>query len=294
MKTLNLKQIATLALLAVGLNLVGCMESSSNLSAPSSSAPAALHIRVGVDPVHNLAKTTTISLNKLIVVLTSSTQDTIRDTITTSTSPALNATSTTAQTITKDYTLKPLRTWKVVATTKDLKDSVIHMDSATTPTLNVADTANVSLSLSSKFSMYDARFLTIPDSISSSVSGTTKQVLHLNRLVLIVDGVTKVDSTVSPGPYFTALATAVLSYDYVTVGSHTIQMLAYGPMYSWNTANPLYSGSVVINSTTGVDATQALTLAWVGPTTGTGHLSATIGKVGKVTVNGTVPGVVIP
>ena len=294
MKTLNLKQIATLALLAVGLNLVGCMESSSNLSAPSSSAPADLHIRVGVDPVHNLAKTTTISLNKLIVVLTSSTQDTIRDTITTSTSPALNATSTTAQTITKDYTLKPLRTWKVVATTKDLKDSVIHMDSATTPTLNVADTANVSLSLSSKFSMYDARFLTIPDSISSSVSGTTKQVLHLNRLVLIVDGVTKVDSTVSPGPYFTALATAVLSYDYVTVGSHTIQMLAYGPMYSWNTANPLYSGSVVINSTTGVDATQALTLAWVGPTTGTGHLSATIGKVGKVTVNGTVPGVVIP
>lgn len=294
MKTLNLKQTATTALLALALNLVGCMESGTSPSTTSNAAPAALHIRVGVDPVNTLAKTTTISLNKLIVVLTSSTQDTIRDTITSSTTPALSATSTVAQTILKNYTLKPLRTWKVIATTKDLKDSVIHKDSATTPALNAADTANVTLTLSSHFSMYDAKFLTIPDSISSSVSGTTKQVLHLNRLVLIVDGVTKVDSTVSPGPYFAALATAVLSYDYVTVGSHTIQMLAYGPMFSWNTASPLYSGSVVINSTAGVDATQPLTLSWVGPTTGTGHLSATIGKVGKVTVNGTLPGTVIP
>src|SRR6185295_19550590 len=172
MKNSNIKQIATLALLAAGLNLVGCMESSSSPSAPANgSAPAALHIRVGVDPVHNLAKTATISLSKLIVVLTSSAQDTIRDTITTSTSPALSATSTTAQTITKDYTLKPLRTWKVVALTKDLKDSVIHSDSATTPTLNVADTANVTLTLSSKFSMYDAKFLSIPDSISSATAG---------------------------------------------------------------------------------------------------------------------------
>ena len=271
------------------------MESANSPSLSTQAAnPAAMHIRVGVDSVHNLAKTTTISLNKLIIVLTSSTQDTLRDTITTSTTPALSATSTTAQTITKNYTLKPLRTWKVIATTKDLKDSVIHRDSATTPALTAADTANVTLTLSSKFSMYDAKFLTIPNSISSSVSGTTKQVLHLNRLVLVVDGVTKVDSTVSPGPYFTALATAILSYDYVTVGSHTIQLLAYGPMYSWNTANPLYSGSVVINSTAGNDATQALTLAWVGPTTGTGHIAATIGKVGKVTVNGTLPGTVIP
>ena len=296
MKALNLKQIAALTLTVVGLNLVGCMESSNSPAAPSTSSnAAALHIRVGVDPVHNvLAKTTTISLSKLIVVLTSSALDTIRDTITTSTSPALSATSTTAQTVAKNYTLKPLRTWKVVATTKDSKDSVIHRDSATTPTLNVADTANISLSLSSRFSMYEAQFLSIPDSISSSTSGTTKQVLHLNRLVLIVDGVTKVDSTVAPGPYFTALATAVLSYDYVTVGSHTIQLLAYGPMYSWNVANPLYSGSVVINSTAGVDATQPLTLSWVGPTTGTGSLSATVGKVGKVTVTGTLPGTVIP
>ena len=293
--TSTLKKLAITALIAAGLNFVGCMEQSSGASAGNTNnQTTALHIRIGVDPVRVLAKTNTISLSKMIVVLTSNTSDTIRDTITSSTTPSLSATSTSAQTITKDYTLKPLRTWKLVATTKDLNDSVIHIDSATTPVLYAADTANVSLSLSSRFTMYDARFLTIPDSINSAVVGTSKQVLHLNRLVLKVDGVTKVDSTVAPGPYFTALATAVLSYDYVTVGSHSIQLLAYGPMYSWNTANPLFSGTQTINVGAGLDSTVAMTLAWVGPTTGTGHLSAVIGKVGKVTVNSTLPGTVIP
>ena len=292
--SLTFKKLGALALLATGLNFVGCMEQGSGVSSTGNPQTTALNLRVGVDPVKVLAKANTISLAKLIVVLTSNTSDTIRDTITSGTNPSLSATATSAQTITKNYTLKPLRTWKLVATTKDLKDSVIHKDSATTPVLYAADTANVSLSLSSRFSMYDAKFLTLPDSISSSVSGTSKQVLNLNRLVLKVDGVTKVDSTVNPGPYFTKLATAVLSYDYVTAGSHSIQLLAYGPMYAWDVNSPLYSGTQTINVGAGSDATVAMTLGWVGPTTGTGHLSAVIGKVGKVTVNGTLPGTIIP
>lgn len=291
MKALTLKTLAATALVSFGL--VGCFGDSS--SAPNTNSQgAALHIRMGVDPVNTLKKTSVISLSKLIVVLTSSANDTLRDTLTSSTSPALSATSTVAQTVTKDYTLSPLRTWKIVATTKDARDSVIHRDSATTPTLYDADTVSVALSLSSRFVMYDARFLSLPDSISSATAGTVKQVLRLNRLVLKVDGVTKVDSTVSPGPYFTALATAVLSYDYVTTGSHTIQLLAYGPMYSWNTANPLFSGSTTISVGAGVDSTVAMNLAWVGPTTGTGHIAATVGKVGKVTLNGTLPGTILP
>jgi len=291
--SLTFKKLGVTALLATGLNFIGCME-QGGVASNGNPQTTALHMRVGVDPVRELAKTNTISLAKLIVVLTSNTLDTIRDTITSGTTPALSATSTAAQTIVKNYTLKPLRTWKLVATTKDTKDSVIHRDSATTSILYAADTANISLSLSSRFSMYDAKFLTLPDSISSSVSGTYKQVLNLNRLVLKVDGVTKVDSTVNPGPYFTKLATAVLSYDYVTAGSHSIQLLAYGPMYSWNVANPLFSGTQTINVGAGNDSTVAMTLSWVGPTTGTGHLSAVIGKVGKVTVNGTLPGTIIP
>ena len=150
MKHTNLKALLAATLVVSGLT--ACFDSSS--SAPSSSNQgAALSIRVGVDPVNALKKSSTISLSKLIVVLTSSASDTLRDTITSSTSPSLSATSTTAQTISKNYTLNPLRTWKVVATTKDSRDSIIHRDSATTPVLYDADTVAVNLSLSSRFTM---------------------------------------------------------------------------------------------------------------------------------------------
>jgi hypothetical protein len=68
--------------------------------------------------------------------------------------------------------------------------------------------------------------------------------------------------------------------------------MAYGPMNYWDVANPLFSGSTTINVGTGADSTVALNLAWVGPTTGTGKLEVQLGKVGKVTVNGTLPGTV--
>ena len=169
--TSTLKNLGMTALLAAGLNFVGCMEQSSSAPAIKNDQGTAIKMRVGMDPVVTLAKSNTISLSKLIIVLTSNTSDTIRDTITSSTTPSLSATSTSAQTIAKDYTLKPLRTWKLVATTMDTKDSVIHQDSATTTVLYAADTAFISLSLSSHFSMYDAKFLTLPDSINSSVVG---------------------------------------------------------------------------------------------------------------------------
>ena len=103
--------------------------------------------------------------------------------------PGMSTTATAQQTVNKNYSLKALRTWKIVATVRDTKDSVIHRDSATTPTLYAADTAAVSLNLTSRYAMYEAKFLTIPDSINSA-SGTVKQKLNLNRLVLKIDGVT--------------------------------------------------------------------------------------------------------
>jgi hypothetical protein len=234
-----------------------------------------------------MAKASAISLSKLILVLTSNTNDTIRDTITSGTIPSLSATSTSPQTIAKNYSLKPLRSWKLVATVKDAKDSVIHKDSATTSVVLVGDTAHVSLSLSAKFAMYQANFV-IPDSIASATAGTAKEVLHINRLILKIDGVTRKDSSKT---YFTG--TSVLAYDYVPVGSHTVQLLAYGPMGYWDVSNPLYSGSQTINVGAGSDSTVALNLSWVGPTTGTGNMSAIIGRVGTVTINGTLPSTVV-
>jgi hypothetical protein len=292
----KLNKIAAISLMAVGMTFVGCMEQTSSPTPASQDTPSVvMSVKVGMDPVNTLAKASLISLKKLILVLASNTNDTIRDTITTTTTPAISATSTSPQTVNVNFTLKPLRTWKVIATTKDLNDTVIHVDTVVTPVLNDGDTAHVAMTLSSRFSMYQAQFM-IPDSISSSVVGTVKQVVNINRLVLMIDGVVKKDSTVSPGPFYAPKVNAVLGYDYVPVGNHTVQLLAYGPMYSWPIGSALYTSAVtpINNVLVGNDSTTAITLAWTGPTTGTGAIAATIGKVGKVTINGTLPGSVVP
>lgn len=293
---MKLSAITKTLTLAIGTLLFSAC-GSHHSTAPVEDKPAVVKFHTVLVPVGQiaLAKTSTITLTKLILVFSSSVNDTVRDTLTTSTPVAISATSTTAQTINKNYSLAPLRDWKLVAKTLDSKDSVIHKDSTAAVRLNPADTAVMNLTLNSKYTMYEAKFLNIPDSISSSVGGTTKDALNLKRFVLKVDGITVVDSTKASG-YFTPLTNHTLSFDYVTVGSHTIALYAYtdvGGLHYWDASLPLYSGSTVINVTAGSDLTQPLTLTWVGPLNGTGKLSVTIGKVGKVTVNGSLTGTVI-
>jgi hypothetical protein len=154
-----------------------------------------------------------------------------------------------------------------------------------------ADTADVTLNLTSRFSMYEARFNSLPDSISSSVSGTGKDKLNLNRVTLLVDGVVKADSVLASG-YFSGNQNVTVFWDYITPGSHTITLEAYGALHNY--VGKLYSGSAAFTSVAGSDDTRSVTLNWVGPTTGTGKLTVTLGKVGKVTINGALPGTVIP
>jgi photosystem II stability/assembly factor-like uncharacterized protein len=75
-------------------------------------------------------------------------------------------------------------------------------------------------------------------------------------------------------------------------GPRLVTLEVYGPMGSWS--GPLFSGSKYINVAAGVNVTIPLTLKWVGPSGGTGSISATLGKVGKVTINGTLPGTILP
>ncbi len=182
-----------------------------------------------------LSKTSAINLTKLILTAVSSATpaDTVRDTSTVSGNAQV--------TVTRSLTLKPLRTWTVSAVSKDAKDSVIHTGSSIGFFVNPADTAAVTLNLTSRFAMYQADFNTLPDSISSSLPGTGKDKLNLNRVVLKVDGVIKADSLLASG-YFSGSQSVNVYFDYVTPGSHTV----------------------------------------------------TLGKVGKVTINGGLPGAVIP
>lgn len=252
-----------------------------------------LKVRMGVGSVNALHKGQVITLGKLVVTLTSSANDTIRDTITTLTTPALNPVSTTGQTVQKSYALPALRNWKIQVTSRDALDSVIHRDSSTIPALYAGDTAVVNLNLSSRFVMYEAKFLSLPDSIASATPSQPKQALCIDRLVLKIDGVAVRDSSVA-NACFASATTHTLAYDYVLTGNRTVELAAYGPMHYWPTDSALYRGQTSVNIGAGADSTVALSLSWVGPTTGAGKLDVALGRVGKVTVNGTLPGTVIP
>lgn len=286
--------LAAMSLL-VALTMTGCFVSGN----PAASGPSSetgdevgLRIRMGVGSVTALGKSSVITLDKLMIVMSSSAGDTIRDTITSTTTPALNPVSTTGQTLSKNYSLKALRSWKIVATSRDALDSIIHLDSVTIPALYAGDTAQVNLNLSARFSMYEAKFLSLPDSIQSSVASQPKQALCIKKLVLSIDSVVVRDS-VAPGSCFASGATYVLAYDYVRTGSRHVELAAYGIMNYWPVDSALYRGTATINAGSGQDSTVSLTLNWVGPTTGAGKIEAELGKVGKITINGTLPGTVL-
>ncbi len=230
-----------------------------------------------------LSKISAISLQRLVLCAVSGATppDTVKDSSLVSGSDAV--------TVIRSLTLKPLRNWVITAKTFDLKDSVVHSGSTASFFVKPADTTAVSLNLTSRFAMYQANFNTLPDSISSATS-TGKDKLNLNRVVLRIDGTVRADSLVAAG-YFTAGQNVSVYFDYITPGSHTVSLEAYGVLHTYT--GILYSGASTFTVSAGNDDTRSIALNWVGPTTGTGSLTVTLGKVGKVIVNGVVSGTVL-
>lgn len=265
--------------------LVNCGKNPASLADKGEETDATVQSTIVLGKVGALGKGSAINLSKLVLtaVSTATPPDTVRDTA----SVSGNAQVTVLRTL----TLAPLRTWVVSAKSLDSKDSVIHSGSSASFFVKPADTAVVSLNLASRFAMYEARFNSLPDSISSSVSGTGKDKLNINRVVLLVDGVVKADSVLASG-FFSANQSVNVFWDYITPGNHTVTLEAYGVLNTFT--GKLYSGASNFTVTAGNDDTRNVTLGWVGPTTGTGKLTVTLGKVGKVTVNGALPGTVIP
>ncbi len=231
-----------------------------------------------------LRKGSSISLKKLYLMAVSSATpaDTVMD--------SAVVTGNDAVTVTRSLSLKPLRNWVVSAKTVDQKDSVIHSGSSASFFVKPADTAEVSLNLSSRFAMYQANFSSLPDSIFANQPGTGKDKLNLNRMVLKIDGVVKSDSLIVGG-YFTAGQNVNLYFDYITPGSHTVTLEAHGALHTYS--GIMFSGSATFSVASGVDENKAVTLNWVGPGTGTGKLTVNVGKVGKVIVSGGITGAIL-
>jgi hypothetical protein len=282
----RLVKLATAAAAAFALSACGAApQSVAGTDAPDGETNAAVKSTIVLGKVGVLSKTSAIDLRKLVLTAVSSAvpADTVRDTIPVSGNAQV--------TVTRVLTLAPLRTWTVGAKSLDARDSVIHQGSTAGFFVKPADTAAVTLNLTARYSMYEARFNSLPDSIASSVSGTGMDKLNLNRVTLLVDGVAKADSLL-PSGYFASGQNVTVFWDYIAPGNHTVTLEAYGTLHAYT--GKLYSGSATFSSTAGADDARSVTLNWVGPTTGTGKLTVTLGKVGKVTINGGLPGTVIP
>jgi len=288
------------ALVAGSAVVTGCFSSGVNDSDKS----ATLSISMGLGDVNKqgaLSKGATISYAKLVVTMISNATvpDTLRDTITPGNN-GFRATATDSQSVSKTYNIKPLRNWTVSVKTLDQRDSVIHSASTVASNVQIGETRNITLELRSRFVMYVAKFA-LPDSLSMT-GATQKQILNVNRFVMIVDGRTVVDSTKSSGYFDPSPTVNNIQFDYIKADTaHTLQLFIYGDIPGWPSNKPLFGDTISVATTK--DSTYTPTLPWRGPgspsdpnydpahpggaTTG---LEIHIGKVGTVTFEPVVNG----
>ena len=233
-----------------------------------------------VGKVGALSKSSTIGMKKLILtaVAGGDKPDTVRDT------SAISGND--QQTVNRTLKLKPRSSWVLFAKTLDLKDSIVHQGSTTAFAVKVSDTAKVTLILQSRFTMYQATFANLPQSIGVDADNKGDKVgVAVTRLVLKVDGVIKGDSTAKES--FSALQTILLNFDYVYVGKHDITLEAYGQTGTFK--GLLYTGTNPINTVPGEDGSRQIVMAWVGPNTGAAAASIIVGHVGKIEVTPKFP-----
>ena len=233
-----------------------------------------------VGKVGALSKSSSIGMKKLILtaVAGGDKPDTVRDT------SAISGNE--QQTVNRTLKLKPRSSWVLFAKTLDLKDSIVHQGSTQAFSVKVSDTSKVTLILQSRFTMYQATFANLPQSIGVDQDNKGDKVgVAVTRLVLRVDGVIKADSTAKE--YFSGLQTIVLNFDYVYVGMHDITLEAYGRTGTYN--GLLYTGTNPINTVPGEDGSRQIVMAWAGPSTGAANASIIVGHVGKIDVTPKFP-----
>ena len=270
------KRLGLLALTSGALVLGGCFVNDSSRS-DVELGDANLVISMGVRDVGSLSKsgllksaaapTQGIELAKLVVTLTSSigTDSVIRDTVLASDAAGSSFTpdASEAQQVMKQYAIKPLRSWTVEVKTLDVNDTVVHIASANVNNVQVGDVRAVTLNLSSRFVVYVAKFL-LPDSIGSSDTNVTmQQKLNINRLVMVVDGDTVVDST-SSGYFAPAPSENFIVWPYVRSDTtHTVGLYVYtDSLGGWDPTLPVFGSEIEITS---IDSTYAPQLPWTGP-----------------------------
>lgn len=298
MKTQFLKISALVGLAALAATATGCLNDSGSRK----DSDAHLVVVTGVQDINSkgLGKSATITLKKLIVTLTSSNvADSVRrDTVLADTG-AFSSVATENQSVLRNYSVKPLRSWTIVVKTLDANDSVIHYDSTVAASVLAGETRPVTFTLASRFVMYEAKF-TVPDSLNYQVSAF-KENLVINRVVLRVNGVIVADSTRSPRfePSTTSPLVSVVHtvrFDYIRTNlTPTVKVEFYGHVGAYPTDGKLFESEFVNVNPNGPNPVP-VSPGYVGPPSdqiaqlATAGLVINIGKVGTVVFNTSING----
>lgn len=146
-----IKKISAISVIIGSLMLLfGCEQSLApdfeNINAASQASGRLAYIRVSAkfSPSRSLGKLSTVSKDKLVLLIISNSQDTLRDTIP---APPSGSNDSSTRTVIRDYEVQPLRSWSVAGEVVDYKSNIIQEDSATTQLLDAQDTARISLNL---------------------------------------------------------------------------------------------------------------------------------------------------
>ncbi|MGL1888658.1 MAG: hypothetical protein OCD76_19250 [Reichenbachiella sp.] len=260
-----IKIILTLCL----ITLIGCSDkSTSGVSTVETEENGSATVTITVGKVGLLAKVgevSEINLQSLFITLSAPGVDSIKDTV------AISGKGQVV--IDRVYgDLIPLKTWTITARTIDAENATIHFDSSVTY-VDVGESVDVSLQLEPLFSMVNALFSLIQDSVT--------------RVELIVDDTIIVQKSFAKQSNING--TESLSFDYLSTsgtGTHAIQLNVYGDMWGFDTI--LYTADTTIVVEPGVDTTYDITLNWVGPTDpypGQVNMRVTLGAIGTVTLN---------
>lgn len=222
-------------------------------SSAAQSSVVALALHLQASPAYTLAR--------LVVEFTSSvaTDPVVRDTIVAGTQGFVGSSSS-DQSVSKVYLLKPLRDWRMRARVLDANDSLIYADSAQALALKVGETRSVTANLKGLYRTYLGRF-SLPDSLKASGTAQT-QVLNVRRLQILLNGVSVADSARS---YFAPGTPAhSLRVPYVRAqGSHKLEVRVFADLAGWALDKPAFRDTLVV--TPSADTSYNPSLAYTGP-----------------------------